>query len=429
MRLGRSAGIVLVVLVALAPLIPRASAAALPPLPVDVTCVYKGCWSTMEPAQAGPNYAEFYGVSCASTSFCVAVGRYDPNWSFDFHTLAEQWNGKRWSLMSVPSPGAANEFNELTGVSCTSPTFCMAVGRFGPNITHIIAARWDGSTWTLLPAPNPGGVDATSELGSISCASDSFCVAVGDYTCAGIECPPPVRGSVQPLVERWDGSSWSVMPLPYATGHAWLTSVSCTSSTFCMAVGEHQYAVLSTFGERWDGSSWIPVTTLNPGEALGYAFDAVTGVSCTSPLFCMAVGVFGSFDTNGFQTAAQQWNGTSWTLTATANPSPAPSGYRGMTGVSCVTSSFCVSSGLFGPSPTPLGPDPFETFAERWDGTRWSLMKTTNPGGSENDNGLWSISCPSSAACVAAGYTGHGTRQPLAELWTPPLISLPLLTK
>jgi hypothetical protein len=399
-------------------------------LPVDPACFYKGCWSTTQSAPWSSHYTEFYGASCSSEEFCIAVGRFDPSWNYRFKAYAEQWNGKTWSIMSVPSPGAANDFNELAGVSCVSETFCMAVGRFGPNKTHVIAARWDGSSWALLPAPNPGGIDGSSALHSISCVSDSFCVAAGSYACTGIACPPSL-GTFQPLVERWDGSSWSVMTLPAGDnyGSQWLTSVSCASPAFCMAVGERQSSALDTFAVNWDGSSWTTVTTMNPGQTAGYTFDAVTGVSCTSPDFCMAVGVFGSFDQNRFQTAAQRWDGTGWTVTSTADPSTASSGYEGLTGVSCVTPDFCVSSGLFGPSPTPIGPYPYRTLAERWNGTSWSLMKTTNPGGSENDNGLWGVTCPSSGSCVAAGYTGFQHHQPLVERWTAPPIDLPLLSR
>ena len=45
-------------------------------------------------------------------------------------TLAEQWNRSSWSTMTTQSPGSnANDlYNNLIGVSCKPPSFCVAAG-------------------------------------------------------------------------------------------------------------------------------------------------------------------------------------------------------------------------------------------------------------------------------------------------------------
>ena len=39
--------------------------------------------------------------------------------------------------------------------------------------------RWNGTTWTIQPTPNPKGAHF-SELKSVSCDSPTVCTAVGD---------------------------------------------------------------------------------------------------------------------------------------------------------------------------------------------------------------------------------------------------------
>jgi hypothetical protein len=57
-------------------------------------------------------------VSCTSATACAAIGRGRRG------TLAEIWNGKRWTIERLPKPNRASLF----GVSCASATACIAVG-------------------------------------------------------------------------------------------------------------------------------------------------------------------------------------------------------------------------------------------------------------------------------------------------------------
>jgi hypothetical protein len=59
-------------------------------------------------------------VSCPSASFCVAAGLTGN----PVHPLIESWQGKTWSITRTPSA----PFAEFWGVSCTSRRFCVAVG-------------------------------------------------------------------------------------------------------------------------------------------------------------------------------------------------------------------------------------------------------------------------------------------------------------
>jgi hypothetical protein len=67
-------------------------------------------------------------------------------------TVAAQWNGAIWTIVSTPSPAT---FSALFSVSCTSATFCSAVGASSVTATGAVSAlaeTWNGSTWSLQTA-------------------------------------------------------------------------------------------------------------------------------------------------------------------------------------------------------------------------------------------------------------------------------------
>jgi hypothetical protein len=96
-------------------------------------------------------YTALTAVSCASPTDCAAVGTYDGG----ALGIAERWNGTRWAIQRLPTPpGAPGEAPLVVpvSVSCTSATACMTVGTT-ENMT--LAERWNGSRWTVERTPNP----------------------------------------------------------------------------------------------------------------------------------------------------------------------------------------------------------------------------------------------------------------------------------
>jgi hypothetical protein len=59
--------------------------------------------------------------------------------------------------VSRPEHSAAAMTGELHGVLCTSPTDCVAVGdHFSEDgIGEALIERWNGSTWSVVPSPSP----------------------------------------------------------------------------------------------------------------------------------------------------------------------------------------------------------------------------------------------------------------------------------
>jgi len=299
----------------------------------------------------------------------------------------------------------------LNSVSCPAANDCMAAGWFLGQIPGTsgfqnfpLAEHWNGSTWTVLPTPAPRHPGGGELLSSVSCASSTSCMAVGQTQ---VEVPPGV--TIQhPFAESWNGTRWQAVPTPkMAHTGATLNGVSCTSGSDCMAVGNvgtPQNDTMFTLAERWNGTTWTVVgTPRTPGGT------ALNTVSCTGPSACMAAG-FSNFNngTGASLTLAEQWNGAAWQIRAT----PAPGRSAGFGGVACASAAACMGVGSW---TDPTGESSFN-LAEAWNGTSWSIIRTPDPGSSANE--LRGVACTSPSGCMAVGdFAGIGNELTLAEAW------------
>lgn len=324
--------------------------------------------------------AEGNAVACPSTPTCIAVGAIGER-----TPLVERSNGAGWSIQPTPQlPGPGG----LSGVSCTSPSACTAIGSYTDpsGVFDTLAERWNGSTWAIQPTPNPPD-SGESHLFAVSCSSSSSCTAVGEQH--------PSDGTTAGLAEHWDGSAWSIQSIPTPTGDQFvsMTGVSCPTATFCMAVAFSDSGALA---EEWNGSSWSIVPSVPLGTDSGLA-----SISCTSPSFCMAAG--GSAFSGGF--LAEAWNGATWSLQSIPIPPNIDDDF--LTGVSCTDSSHCTAVGqVFGNLPV----------AERWDGTSWTSQSTPSLFAFGTDPP--SVACASVSVCTLV--TGHSlgpNETTLAEQW------------
>ena len=332
------------------------------------------------------------GVSCTTATACTAVGYSGGAGA----TLAERWNGKRWAIQATPNPVGAMG-NSLYGVSCTTATACTAVGTSvnGSGALLTLAEHWNGSSWAIQATPNPSGA-TLSILNAVSCASATACTAAGYYRSSG--------GTNFTMVEHWNGSSWAIQATPAAGGAtgSFLEGVSCPSATVCTATGTYidSGGTNVTLAERWNGSSWSIQATPTPSGATG---SYLQGVSCPSPTVCTATGSY--IDSGGTNvTLAESWNGSSWAIQPTTNPSGATGSF--LQGVSCASATACTAAGYS----TDSGGTNL-TLVESWDGTSWATQPTPNPlaGPSSLSSVLWGVSCASATACTAVGtYTNSG---------------------
>jgi hypothetical protein len=319
------------------------------------------------------------GVACTSARACVAVGSYyygaGPRLA-----LAARWNGRAWLTEPTPDRGKG----QLSGVSCPRDFVASCVALGAP------AQVWNGARWAVIPAAGP--------MSSLSCTGPGSCQAVG-----------PLAGR-HPVAAHWDGRTWQAEPVPRlrpAPQTLVLASVSCTSATFCMAVGDASRGAGArpsrayrdiTLAAMWNGSRWRMAVTPSPSRA-----SELSGVSCTSPRACTAVGS----TANRSRALAERWNGLRWAVQRT--PSAGRTGYTVLTAVSCASPAACTAVGDYNGGAFGI--------AEHWNGARWAIQRLPAPPGPPGEGPLVlpaGVSCISATACVMVGTMQNRT---LAEAW------------
>lgn len=129
----------------------------------------------------------------------------------DLRTLQpfiEHWDGVEWTVS--PSPSLTNS-SSLSGVSGISDHNIWAVGSTDPDVytSETLAERWDGSTWTVVPTPNPSA--SQNELTDVVTVDPGTVFAVGWFRADS--------GWIYPLLEQWDGQSWSGKAAPHRPGY------------------------------------------------------------------------------------------------------------------------------------------------------------------------------------------------------------------
>lgn len=371
-------------------------------------------WATSGPAFSSSDDAS-WSIGCGSASMCAGGS---------FSADLAGWNGSEWVSGGELDPAGDAGSRVPTAVTCPpGGAFCLVYDSDG------YISRFDGTSFTAPSQPLGTSLDA------ISCASDAFCLArvgteqavfngtswsalqptdvgavqLGFLFCQSAASCEGIGGSA----EAYDGSSWSTgTPMNLSSSATW-TDASCTSNEFCMAVSSTGFAV------HVDPTQPDLTTTSSVPEPVGGNLSAV---SCPTTSWCLAVDSSGQFllDSSG-----------SWTLGAPADPGVS------LTGVSCTSSSFCLAVGSSGD-------------AIEYDGSAWSSPVSVSsasgglaavscvadgPGSSTTvfcaavdgegnaytlDHGSWStgtnllgddaltsVSCVSSAFCVAAGYDGQ----------------------
>jgi hypothetical protein len=343
-------------------------------------------WQRTSVPQPAPGGHDFQAISCPTADFCMAVGTStDPGGptAGPSRPLVETWDGSTWTLRHAITPSGTTR-TELSGVSCPTATDCTVVGATGSgNIAYLpLAEVWNGTTktWRVEDTIYPGArTDDVDHLDSVSCPSTSFCVAVGSEE----------SGTIRALRENWrsGGVGWDRSG-PLGPVGSSLGSVSCLSRDQCVAVGQmvtgngqgDQYAYGDLIQTR-RGDTWTMTSAPSPKKA------ALSAVSCTSASSCVAVGT--SNESGGFAVAE---SGGRWTLT------PAPGAE--LDALSCSSAISCQGAGFTGKGGVE---------AARWDGSTWTGEAIPAPAGSKPSTTLVDgVSCANAADCLAVGVSTDG---------------------
>ena len=216
------------------------------------------------------------GLSCASATFCMAIST---------DGAGSVFNGSTWRATA----GFAAPTDGLSGVSCVSSTFCMAVTSVGTSY------RWNGTGWAAgaRVTATPGEYEPIPV--AVACGSTTSCTSVGTsggvwtfngtgwtvrdagvYEGSAVDCPTASFCAIldsNSYAVTGSGSSW----VSNSASWSYLTSLSCADATFCVAVG-------GTEVTDWDGTEW------NDPAYPSSLSDWVTTVSCPTHQFCMALG-------------------------------------------------------------------------------------------------------------------------------------------
>lgn len=251
------------------------------------------------------------GVSCPATNFCVAV-------SFEglIYTSTDPTGGaSAWQVADLDGPGPNTH---IYGVSCVSATFCVAAAGKGRILTSTNPGG-GAAAWQVADLGQP------VELLGVSCASTQLCVAVGDEG--------RIATSTDPLA---GAPSWSVVTVPGAAVDRAFYGVACPTAGLCVS-GD-------TIGE-------LLVSTAPTGPASGWgivrsgATVQITDVDCVSAGQCVAVD--NNFDV---LTSTNPTGGPgAWTfLNVLPYPQVDETAHNAMFGVSCPAASFCATVGVRG---------------------------------------------------------------------------------
>jgi hypothetical protein len=261
----------------------------------------------------------------------------------------------------------------------------------GTGANQALIERYNGSGWSVIPSPYQS--TSSNGLNSVSIASGGGW-AVGYALKAGWK--------YQPLALRWDGTRWSLASPAPLTGHAYLTSVDTMTKASAWAVGFQTAAdgTRRTLIEHASSAAWSQVVSPNDGtDAADNVLMAVGGTSATG---LWAVGYRES--PTGVKPLVLRYDtalpSPSWVSVSGAGGVPSPGTVETvLTGVAVRTASDVWAVGYYdsGGGKRPL--------ALHWNGSNWSTPPVPGVGL------LRQVSAVAPGNVWAAGtYQSAGTR-------------------
>jgi len=351
------------------------------------------------------------------------------------HAVSHTTTTTIWTPTLAPLPaslpdGRAPEFANLYSTSCSSTSFCVAVGEVQDSIGNVypLIETGSGNTWAASIAPLPANADSSSPtdiLNSVSCSTGGTCVAVGVYVSANPSSQPG-------LLETYSGGTWTASEAPGSSSLT-LTSVSCADSKMCMAVGtidtpdapvgDQVSAGIYTF----DSGTWqqqaappLPSDYTFPPVPEGYSAGiSVNSVSCPDESDCVVVGDYTTtaYYTDGGNSllglidtySSGNWSVEASPLPTNANTTPADAD---LDAVDCISAEYCVAGGTYARSVSPgtgiPSPGSFVPLLEAFQSGVWSPSQGPLPpdAAPQPSAGIEGISCTAADECMADGiYT------------------------
>jgi hypothetical protein len=274
-------------------------------------------------------------------------------------TLAEHFDGTAWSVIRAPAV-AGGMFSSVTGVA-GNDVWAVGTQAAGSSVNTLIE-HWNGTSWSVVAGPK---VPKGSFLAGVAAVSSADVWAVGSELA-----PAGSTFIFNPLVEHWDGTSWSVVTSPAFVNGLLLKGISADAANDVWVVG-------GTTVLHFDGANWSHVPS--PSK------DSLNTVTVLSPGNVWGAGVGPGLY---FPRATiEHWDGTTWSVVS--SPNPTTRGNSFLEGIAAVAANdvWAVGGG------TGAGP-----VTEHWDGQIWSIV--TTPSGVRGLNG---VTARSDGTIVAVG--------------------------
>jgi hypothetical protein len=281
----------------------------------------------------------------------------------------------KWTVRQLPPPSLEGSSSPdrvlLYSVSCPSESLCVATGALdtiavsqrptgGADSWHVVNPTYDEPKQSCLEEEGVPAASCERPRGAIDAVA-----CAGEALCVAVGYEGSVFTSTDPA---GGAGAWSVSDVNTPGSGTHLTAVSCPSASLCVAVSGGNGAAAGRVLTSSDPASESWQATQLPES------PDLRGVSCATPELCVAVAkegrIFVSSDPAG---GASAWR---------ERPSPTP---RDLQAVACLAS-LCVAGDEGGnllTSTDPLGGAPFSA---------------TNTAGSILITG---IACPTATRCVA----------------------------
>ncbi len=240
--------------------------------------------------------ADITDLTCANANVCVGVGTSSVGGTAASITSSD--HGQTWDRGSMPPnflPASPQ------GLSCSSPSVCVAVGiatsSTSPHHGAAVVTTDGGRHWQWASVPT-----FLVQIKGATCVRTA-CVAIGNGPAVDSTAP---YGPSQALSSRDGGRHWvsygEAGPQP-----AFLAAVSCQSASICWASGALTNSptgvIVSTTngGQSWASDRLPSSTTVASRDGTGLSHvevEGVSGINCPTTGPCVAIGSEGSTGVN-----------------------------------------------------------------------------------------------------------------------------------
>ena len=248
-----------------------------------------------------------------------------------------------------------------------SPALITAV--VAPGLPASVAPRRGQLAASPSPAGPPSGISRAWRVRALTGASPSATMA-------------PTARILKTLIERWNGTSWSVHGQPNPARRDRQPPERRVVSEHDELLRRRQFLDRRSTTRRWwstgTAPSWSIVASPNPSGATG---SLLNGMSCPSATSCFAVGTTPTLakDVGG---ALERHD-----LVDRYHRVPTGAAPTALSGVSCPSTTSCFAVGYYFDSARR------DTLGRALERHRWSIMPSPNPSGADIRRRCSAVSC------------------------------------